>query len=61
MFCFLTLRSKQMYGYGFGLPICRLYAKFFDGSLTLRQVSQIGADVYLRLGFIHTKSDRIKI
>ena len=50
-----------MYGYGFGLPICRLYTQFFNGSLTLRQVSRIGADVYLRLGFIHTNSERVKI
>jgi hypothetical protein len=57
----LLFRSKQMYGYGFGLPICLLYAQFFDGSLTLRQISRIGADVYLRLGFIHTNSERIKI
>jgi len=53
--------SKQMYGYGFGLPICRLYAKFFAGSLSLQQISRIGADAYLRLGFIHTNSGRIKI
>ncbi len=57
-FCF---RTKQMYGYGFGLPICRLYAEFFGGSLTLRQITHIGADAYLRLGFIHTNSERIKI
>jgi hypothetical protein len=50
-----------MYGYGFGLPICLLYAQFFNGSLTLRQVSRIGTDVYLRLGFIHTNSERIQI
>ena len=54
-------RSKQMYGYGFGLPVCRLYAECFGGSLTLRQISRIGADAYLRLGFIHTNSERIKI
>ncbi len=54
-------RSKQMYGYGFGLPISLLYAQFFGGSLTLRQVSRIGTDAYLRLGFIHTNSERIKI
>ncbi|CAF0884921.1 unnamed protein product [Rotaria sp. Silwood1] len=53
--------SKQMFGYGFGLPICRLYAKFFAGSLTVQQISRIGTDAYLRLGFIHTKSERIKI
>ncbi|CAF1464016.1 unnamed protein product [Adineta ricciae] len=53
--------SKRMYGYGFGLPICSLYAQFFGGSLTLAQVPRIGTDVYLRLGFIHTDSERIKI
>ncbi|CAF3346243.1 unnamed protein product [Rotaria socialis] len=53
--------SKQMYGYGFGLPICRLYAKFFAGSLNLQQISRIGADAYLRLGYIHTNSTRVKI
>ncbi|CAF0863152.1 unnamed protein product [Adineta ricciae] len=57
----MTQSSKQMYGYGFGLPVCRLYSKFFGGSLTLRQVSRIGIDTYLRLGFIHTNSERIKI
>ncbi|UJR10166.1 hypothetical protein I4U23_014382 [Adineta vaga] len=57
----MTQSSKQMYGYGFGLPVCRLYAKFFNGSLALRQISRIGIDTYLRLGFIHTNSERIKI
>ncbi|CAF4511535.1 unnamed protein product, partial [Rotaria magnacalcarata] len=32
--------NKQMYGHGIGLPICRLYAEFFGGSLTLRQASR---------------------
>lgn len=50
-----------MYGHGIGLPICRLYAQFFGGSLTLRQVSRVGVDVYLRLAFIHTNSERVKI
>lgn len=50
-----------MYGHGFGLPICRLYAQLFDGSLNLRQVPHIGTDVYLRLGFVHTDSNRIRI
>ncbi|UJR35858.1 hypothetical protein I4U23_028602 [Adineta vaga] len=53
--------SKQMYGYGFGLPICLLYAQFFCGSLTFHQISRIGTDVYLRLSFIHTDSERVKI
>ncbi|CAF0906166.1 unnamed protein product [Adineta steineri] len=53
--------KPRMFGYGFGLPICLLYAQFFGGSLTFRQVARIGSDVYLRLGFIHTNSERIKI
>ncbi|CAF4383608.1 unnamed protein product, partial [Rotaria sordida] len=27
--------SQQMYGHGIGLPICRLYAQSFGGSLSL--------------------------
>ena len=50
-----------MYGYGFGLPICRLYSELFAGSLTIQQVSRIGTDAYLRLGYIHTNSEQIKI
>ena len=50
-----------MYGYGFGLPICRLYAQMFAGTLTLQQISHIGTDAYLNLGFIHTDSEQIKI
>ncbi|CAF1218718.1 unnamed protein product [Rotaria sordida] len=48
----MTQSSKQMYGYGFGLPICRLYAKFFAGSLTVQQVSRIGTDAYLRIDYL---------
>ena len=57
----ISFRSKHMYGHGFGLPICRLYAQLFAGSLTLRQVPHIGTDVYLRLGFLNNNSERIRI
>lgn len=57
----ILFRTKQMFGYGFGLPICRLYAQMFAGTLNLHQVSHIGTDAYLRLGFIHTPSEQIKI
>ena len=44
-----------------GLPISLLYAQLFAGSLHVRQLPRIGTDVYLRLGFLHTNSERIKL
>ncbi|KAJ1556239.1 hypothetical protein HK405_004400 [Cladochytrium tenue] len=36
-------------GLGFGLPMSRIYARYFGGSLDLRSVSGHGLDVFLRL------------
>ncbi|CAF1124390.1 unnamed protein product [Didymodactylos carnosus] len=53
--------SKHMFGYGFGLPVCRLYAQCFNGSLNVRQIPSLGTDVYLRLSFIETTNQNVKI
>jgi signal transduction histidine kinase len=34
-------------GLGFGLPMSRVYAKYFGGSLDIRSVCGIGADVFV--------------
>jgi pyruvate dehydrogenase kinase 2/3/4 len=34
---------------GFGLPICRIYARYFGGELTLKSVEGYGLDAYLHL------------
>ncbi|KAJ3315782.1 hypothetical protein HDU76_002091 [Blyttiomyces sp. JEL0837] len=36
-------------GLGFGLPMSRIYAKYFGGSLELRSVTGHGLDVFLRV------------
>ena len=37
-------------GYGFGLPISRLYARHFGGDLKLRSIEGYGTDAFLHLG-----------
>jgi [3-methyl-2-oxobutanoate dehydrogenase (acetyl-transferring)] kinase len=39
----------RMAGLGFGLPLSRLYARYFGGDLTLFSLPGYGVDVYLRL------------
>eukprot|EP00051_Salpingoeca_urceolata_P020818 m.317513 g.317513 ORF g.317513 m.317513 type:complete len:449 (+) comp19688_c0_seq13:1194-2540(+) len=43
---------RPMAGEGFGLPLCRLYAEFFGGSLTMQHVRNVGTEVFLRLSHI---------
>lgn len=36
-------------GYGMGLPLSRLYARYFGGSLKLRPLEGYGTDTYIHL------------
>ncbi|KAF5806231.1 putative [Pyruvate dehydrogenase (acetyl-transferring)] kinase [Helianthus annuus] len=38
-----------MAGYGYGLPICRLYARYFGGDLQIISMEGYGTDAYLHL------------
>ena len=39
----------RMAGLGYGLPLARLYAEYFGGSLRLMSLFGHGSDVFLRL------------
>ncbi|KAI8907285.1 branched-chain alpha-ketoacid dehydrogenase [Gorgonomyces haynaldii] len=48
-------------GLGFGLPMSRIYAKYFGGSLEFRSLVGHGVDMYVRLPNIETVSQSIHI
>lgn len=44
-----------MSGFGFGLPVSRVYAEYLGGSLELRSIPGYGTDVYLELQHLDGK------
>jgi len=50
---------RQMAGYGFGLPLSRVYARYFGGDIHVQSMHGYGTDVYLNinhLGNMHHSS-----
>jgi pyruvate dehydrogenase kinase 2/3/4 len=48
-------------GYGYGLPISRLYARYFGGDLQIISMEGYGTDAYLhlnRLGNVQVRNGR---
>ena len=41
--------KAPMAGFGYGLPLSRLYARYFGGDLRLESVDGHGTDVYMNL------------
>lgn len=47
-------------GYGYGLPISRLYARYFGGDLKLISMEGYGTDVYLHLNRLSSSSEPLQ-
>ncbi|KAI8869981.1 alpha-ketoacid dehydrogenase kinase [Ramicandelaber brevisporus] len=50
-----------MAGLGYGLPMARIYARYFGGELTLVNLPGHGVDVFMRLPSLPSESDAIEI
>jgi len=44
-------------GYGYGLPLCRLYARYFGGDLQVMSMEGYGTDAYLHLSKLGTSEE----
>jgi len=42
-------KETPIAGLGYGLPIARLYARYFQGDLTLASVEKLGTSAYVSL------------
>lgn len=49
--------QAPMAGFGYGLPLARLYARYFGGDLNLISMESYGTDVYLHLNRLSSSSE----
>ncbi|CDO54037.1 hypothetical protein DV495_001417 [Geotrichum candidum] len=52
--------KAPMAGFGYGLPISRLYARYFGGDLKLISMEGYGTDAYLHLNRLSTSSEPLQ-
>jgi len=44
-------KKAPLSGFGYGLPITKLYVDYFDGIITINSIKNIGTDVYLHFKY----------
>lgn len=49
------MMNAPMAGFGYGLPVTRLYARYFGGDVDLQSVEGFGTDVYMHLNKLSTR------
>lgn len=49
------MMNAPMAGFGYGLPITRLYARYFGGDVDLQSIEGYGTDVYMHLHKLSTR------
>jgi len=50
-----------MHGFGFGLPLARIYAQYFGGDLQINSLVGYGSDVYLKINRLGRHMEKIEI
>lgn len=51
--------NNAVYGRSFGLPLARIYARYFGGELTLQSMEGFGVDAYLYLPVLGVECERL--
>eukprot|EP01083_Nonionella_stella_P022922 63358_1 len=54
-----AVKYTPMFGLGYGLPICRVYAKYFGGSCQIQSIDGYGTDAYLYLNNLKRSNVRV--
>ncbi|GMH50629.1 hypothetical protein TrRE_jg1283, partial [Triparma retinervis] len=55
----LTSRASEVSIRGFGLPLARIYARYFGGELTLKSMEGYGVDTYLQLPILGEECENL--
>merc|ERR1712107_310473 len=50
--CQDKMSFRQLAGYGFGLPLSRVYAQYFGGDIHVQSMHGYGTDVYLNINHL---------
>ena len=48
--------AAPLAGYGYGLPLSRLYARYFNGDLTMSSIEGFGTEVFIYLQAIESEA-----